>query len=216
MSGEPVIETRALRKCHGGRDAVRGLTVEIPQGSICGFLGRNGAGKTTTLKMLIRTTGPSGGDSSAFGFRRPAREHRDPRRTGFVSEDKRFPNTATMEEMLRFTRVFPGWNSALEQRYLQAFQLSPAAACGKFVEGDAMPPRAAPFDSSRRESAPARRTHERARPGDDRVDSARPSFSPRPRSPISSTRCVRSDPICWELMIRSLKPARLSRTVSSP
>ncbi len=56
MAGGAVIVTRELRKKYGRKYAVDGLNLEVPQGSICGFLGRNGAGKTTTLKMLIGNT----------------------------------------------------------------------------------------------------------------------------------------------------------------
>jgi osmoprotectant transport system ATP-binding protein len=45
----------------GGRDVLRGLTFEVPEGSTLVLLGRSGAGKTTALKMinalLVPTTG---------------------------------------------------------------------------------------------------------------------------------------------------------------
>lgn len=41
-----VIETIDLRKHYDGVEALRGLDLQVPAGSICGFLGRNGAGKT--------------------------------------------------------------------------------------------------------------------------------------------------------------------------
>src|SRR5947207_1827458 len=47
------IETARLRKHYDGVEAVRDLTLQVPAGSIFGFLGRNGAGKTTTIKMLL-------------------------------------------------------------------------------------------------------------------------------------------------------------------
>ena len=47
MSDALVIETSDLRKQYDGVEALRGLTLQVPAGSIFGFLGRNGAGKTT-------------------------------------------------------------------------------------------------------------------------------------------------------------------------
>ena len=44
MSDPFVIETADLRKSYGGVEALRGLTVRVPAGSIYGFLGKNGAG----------------------------------------------------------------------------------------------------------------------------------------------------------------------------
>ena len=36
----------------GGKTAVNDLTLHVPAGEICGFIGRNGAGKTTTLRAV--------------------------------------------------------------------------------------------------------------------------------------------------------------------
>src|SRR6266550_818451 len=41
-----------LTKEYPGVHALEGLSIEVPQGSIYGFLGANGAGKTTALKIL--------------------------------------------------------------------------------------------------------------------------------------------------------------------
>ncbi len=43
---------RGLRKAYGGKDAVRGIDLDVRQGEIFAFLGPNGAGKTTTVEIL--------------------------------------------------------------------------------------------------------------------------------------------------------------------
>ena len=53
VSDRLAIETIDLWKRYGDVDALRGLDLQVPAGSICGFLGRNGAGKTTTIKVLL-------------------------------------------------------------------------------------------------------------------------------------------------------------------
>jgi ABC-type multidrug transport system ATPase subunit len=40
-----VIETRGLRKRYRRVDALRGLDLEVPEGSICGFLVRTAPGR---------------------------------------------------------------------------------------------------------------------------------------------------------------------------
>jgi ABC-2 type transport system ATP-binding protein len=138
MTSELAIETRELRKRFGAKDAVSGLTLAVPRGSICGFLGRNGAGKTTTLKMLMGMTKVSGGDGRALGLQitDPLESTEIRRRTGFVSEDKLFPWSITVGELLRFTRGFyPRWRPDLAERYLHAFQLPPGASAGRLSKG---------------------------------------------------------------------------------
>jgi ABC-2 type transport system ATP-binding protein len=85
-----VIETADLRKSYDGVEALRGLNLQVPAGSICGFLGRNGAGKTTTLKVLLGMARPTSGNARVFGLPAdvPGTSLEIRRRTGFVSEDK--------------------------------------------------------------------------------------------------------------------------------
>jgi ABC-2 type transport system ATP-binding protein len=121
-----VIETVDLRKEFGSVEAVRGLNLQVPAGSICGFLGKNGAGKTTTLKLLLGMARPTGGQARVFGLaadaEAPSLEIR--RRTGFVSEDKDLYDGMTVDEILRFTAAFyPRWRADLEARYVRKFEL---------------------------------------------------------------------------------------------
>ena len=129
MADAFVIETSGLRKHYGpgGQiEALRGLDLHVPPGSIHGFLGRNGAGKTTAIKVLLGMARPTSGEARVFGL--PAHvqdasvEIR--RRTGFVSDDKDLYDYMTVAEMIRFTSpFFPRWRRDLEERYLRKFEL---------------------------------------------------------------------------------------------
>jgi len=121
-----VIETVDLRKNYDGVEAVRGLTLQVPAGSICGFLGRNGAGKTTTIKVLLGMARPTSGQARVFGLPADAPEASVDirRRTGFVSDEKDLYDFMTVEEMIRFTApFFPRWRTDLEGRYVRTFEL---------------------------------------------------------------------------------------------
>jgi len=120
------IETVDLTKRYGATEAVRGLNLQVPPGSIFGFLGRNGAGKTTTIKMLLGMVRPSAGQARVFGLDAGAPDASLDirRRTGFVSEDKDLFDYMTVEEIVGFTASFyPRWRRDLEQRYLHGFDL---------------------------------------------------------------------------------------------
>jgi ABC-2 type transport system ATP-binding protein len=122
-----IIETFELSKKYGDVDAVRGLSLQVPAGSIYGFLGRNGAGKTTTIKVLLGMARRTSGDARVFGLPADGQEAslNIRRRTGFVSEDKDLYDYMTVEGMIRFTAAFfPRWRTDLEQRYLRTFELS--------------------------------------------------------------------------------------------
>ena len=129
MADALVVETVDLRKSYGPTEAVRGLNLQVPAGSIDGFLGRNGAGKTTTIKMLLGMARPTSGAVRVFGLPANAAESSVAirRRAAFVGEDKDLYDYMSVEEMIRFTAAFfPQWRSDLEQRYLRTFDL-PAA-----------------------------------------------------------------------------------------
>jgi ABC-2 type transport system ATP-binding protein len=126
MNDALTIETKGLRKVYDGVEALRGLDLCVPRGSICGFLGRNGAGKTTTLKILLGMVRPTGGEARVFGLPADAAAEsvQIRRRTGFVSDEKDLYGYMTVGEMLRFTAAFyPDWRRDLEQRYVRAFEL---------------------------------------------------------------------------------------------
>ncbi len=62
-----IIETKDLIKRYGKFQAVNGVSLEVPAGSIYGFVGPNGAGKTTTMRMLTTLTRPTSGEARVAG-----------------------------------------------------------------------------------------------------------------------------------------------------
>ncbi len=71
MANGLAIEAKGLFKAFDGKDAVRGMDLEVPEGSIFGILGPNGAGKTTTLRMLLGIIDPDRGRRTLLGRGRP-------------------------------------------------------------------------------------------------------------------------------------------------
>jgi len=121
-----VIETADLRKRYDGVEALRGLSLAVPAGSICGFLGRTGAGKTTTIKVLLGMARPTAGRATVFGLPAdsPAASVEIRRRTGFVGDDKGLYDAMTVRGMVRYTASFyPKWSRDMEEHYLRRFDL---------------------------------------------------------------------------------------------
>jgi ABC-2 type transport system ATP-binding protein len=57
----PAILVEGLRKSFGAVDALRGIDLAVPRGTILGVLGPNGAGKTTAVRILTTLLAPDGG-----------------------------------------------------------------------------------------------------------------------------------------------------------
>lgn len=126
VSDRPVIATAGLWKRYDDVEALRGLDLQVPAGSIFGFLGKNGSGKTTTIKVLLGMTRPTTGEAHVFGL--PSSNSSTGvdirRRTAFVSDEKDLYDYLTVGEMIAFTRRFyPKWRGDLEQQYLRQFDL---------------------------------------------------------------------------------------------
>lgn len=62
-----IIHTRDLSKSFGGVTAVHNLDLDIPAGSIFGFIGPSGCGKTTSVRLLLGIYAPDKGEVSVLG-----------------------------------------------------------------------------------------------------------------------------------------------------
>lgn len=80
-------------------DAVKGLSLDIPEGEVFGFIGANGAGKSTTIKMLTGVLQPSAGEARMFGI--DVHDHRARKGLGYVPENPSLYDHLTPLEFLQ-------------------------------------------------------------------------------------------------------------------
>ena len=64
---EYILETQALTKVYGTKEAAKDVDLHIREGQIYGLIGRNGAGKTTIMRMISGLSTPTSGSYSLFG-----------------------------------------------------------------------------------------------------------------------------------------------------
>ncbi len=64
---EYVLQTKSLEKKYKDYCALQGLTMNVPKGSIYGFVGKNGAGKTTLFRQVCGLQRPTSGDYFIYG-----------------------------------------------------------------------------------------------------------------------------------------------------
>jgi ABC-2 type transport system ATP-binding protein len=81
-------------------NALKGISFEIPAGTVTGFLGANGAGKTTTIKCLLNLAFADEGEFRYFGSTTLTPEAKA--RIGFLPERPYFYEYLTGREFLRF------------------------------------------------------------------------------------------------------------------
>src|SRR5580704_3413805 len=74
------VSVHDLKKSFHGKEVVRGCSIDVPYGTIYGFLGPNGTGKTTTIRMLCGLLTPDSGEGTCFGYdiRRDADKNKRP------------------------------------------------------------------------------------------------------------------------------------------
>ena len=61
-----ILKTKKLTKYYGKFKALDGLTMNVPKGSIYGFVGKNGAGKTTLIRLICGLQFPTDGEFKLY------------------------------------------------------------------------------------------------------------------------------------------------------
>jgi ABC-2 type transport system ATP-binding protein len=64
---EPAIKVENLHRTFGNLKAVDGVSFEVEQGQVVGFVGANGAGKTTTMRIMATLDYPTSGRVTIMG-----------------------------------------------------------------------------------------------------------------------------------------------------
>ena len=94
-----IIELSGVTKTFGSVMAVNDLSLEVPKGSIYGFIGPNGSGKTTTIRMIMKIMYPDRGtllvDGQNTNFERLEN-------VGYLPEDRGLYKKMKIGELLQF------------------------------------------------------------------------------------------------------------------
>jgi len=133
------IETQDLTRRFGRTEAVHGLTLQVPAGSVFALLGPNGAGKTTTLKLLMNLLRPTRGTATVLGTDSRRLDARAFARIAYVSENQRLPEWMTPRELFDYCRPFyPTWDDGLRRRLESDLGLPPEARLRTLSRGTRM------------------------------------------------------------------------------
>jgi ABC-2 type transport system ATP-binding protein len=133
---EHAIEVAGLRFSYGTREVLRGLDLQVPAGSIFGFLGRNGAGKTTLIKHLLGLLQPRAGTCRVLGLDASREPIAVRRRVGYMAEDQRMYGWMRIEQLVRWVAdLYPSWDHKLSDHLLDRMELSRKAKVKTLSKG---------------------------------------------------------------------------------
>jgi ABC-2 type transport system ATP-binding protein len=119
-----IIQSESLNKSFRGHDALRGVSLAVPEGNIYALIGTNGAGKTTIIKTLLNLLAPTSGRAEVLGVDSRRLAARDFTQIGYVSENQELPLRLSVGAYLGFLRRFyPTWDEALERTLVSELRL---------------------------------------------------------------------------------------------
>jgi ABC-2 type transport system ATP-binding protein len=104
--------------------AVDRIDLQVPYGSIFGFLGRNGAGKTTTIRLLTGLAHPTAGIAWIDGVETTGADSNARQAFGYLPQDPAFYTWMTPREYLDYTgRLFSMDNDTRKRRVEELIEL---------------------------------------------------------------------------------------------
>jgi len=116
---------------------IRDLAMNVPSGSIYGFLGANGAGKTTTIKLIMGLLPAMGGTITVLGDAMPERAPAILARTGYVPERPHiYPNLTVAEAMRLHAAFFHRWDETGARELQRQFRLESDTRVNRLSKGE--------------------------------------------------------------------------------
>lgn len=131
-----MIEAQGISK-KLGKFHLKNISFTLPEGYICGLVGRNGAGKTTLLRLLLGLYRAEEGRLTIDGMNYLADEKRIHDEIGMVEVEELFASYLTlMQNANRFGQYYSKYDAARMKNYLERFHLNPQKKFGKLSKGE--------------------------------------------------------------------------------
>lgn len=121
------VEAKGLTKQFGSVQALSGLDLAVPAGTLYAQLGVNGAGKSTAIKILTGLLPPSGGEARVLGYDVVRQREAIKQRISLCPQDTAVAPNLTAEENLILLAGLSGANrkeaKARTEALLESLQL---------------------------------------------------------------------------------------------
>ncbi|MHA2826108.1 ABC transporter ATP-binding protein [Vibrio harveyi] len=114
---EYAIQAENVVKKFGDFTAINNITLNVPKGSIYGFLGPNGCGKSTTIRVLTGLLSPSEGNVDVLGLEIPRQSELLRLKIGYMTQKFSLYDDLSVQENLEFIgQIFGMDTKALKAR----------------------------------------------------------------------------------------------------
>lgn len=130
-----ILEVRNLRKQYPSF-LLDGVSFDVEEGCIMGFIGRNGAGKTTTIKAILNLVHADGGEVTFEGRDLWADEAACKKEIGLVLGEFNHYKRKKLRVIADVTkRFYEDWDEALYRSLLARFALDPEKKVSELSQG---------------------------------------------------------------------------------
>jgi len=136
MNNPPIV-TQGLSKHFGKIAALQDLSLEIPDGSVTGLVGRNGSGKSTLMRLITGLYLASNGECRTLGEPAGKLSSENLSRIGYLDQEAKYLDWLTVRDHLDYVASFyPQWDKSLESRLLRELELSQGTRVGALSPGN--------------------------------------------------------------------------------
>ena len=130
------LSTTHLTRRFGRVLAVQDVNLQVPPGSVYGYLGRNGAGKTTTIQMLMGLLLPTSGAIEVMGLDPVKQDVAVKRLVSYVPERIHMPEWMSVHDLMSFgAGVHPQWDKSLAESLRRRLDLPADRKLGQLSRG---------------------------------------------------------------------------------
>ena len=129
-----MLKINQVYKQFGSKEVLKGINLEIQDGSIFGLVGINGAGKSTLLRLIA---GVYEADSGNVILNNKDTYHDETARKeiAFVSDEQYFPLGSTVENLKMLYQTMYNFSEEKFQKYLEVFGLDPKMVVANLSKG---------------------------------------------------------------------------------
>ena len=110
-----MVRIRDLRKKYGAIPVLNGLSMDIEDGDVYGFLGRNGCGKTTTMNIICNIIPKDEGEITLGGGK--------PIKVGYLPESPMIYGYMTAREYLEYIAACSEWQGDVNKRVAEVLEV---------------------------------------------------------------------------------------------